>query len=272
MAIWQTQLPNRAVLKVTGAERVDFLQNLVTQDVTRDGPQAAALLTPQGKLAYDFIVQPMEAGFLIDCAADIAAAFCKKLTMYKLRRDVDISLTDLPVHVIWNDTTETQLPDIDGFFCDPRLARLGLRCLGAPRADLSEFAVSDAHAWHLLRISLGVPEGPTEMPPGTIFPMEFGFAHMHAIDFQKGCFVGQEVTSRVHRKGSLRKTLHPAVFDTTVPPPGTPIESAAGKVGEIIFGLNGQALVLVRVDAMSDPLQAHGRAFELRPGLFDAPQ
>ena len=102
--------------------------------------------------------------------------------------------------------------------------------------------------------------------------MEFGFAHMHAIDFQKGCFVGQEVTSRVHRKGSLRKTLHPAVFDTTVPPPGTPIESAAGKVGEIIFGLNGQALVLVRVDAKSDPLQAHGRAFELRPGLFDAPQ
>ena len=268
MTIYWAHIENRAVLKVTGAECEDFLQNLVTQDVTRAQPQAAALLTPQGKLAFDFILQPVEDGFLIDCAADSAEAFVKKLNLYKLRRDVEIAVTELPVQVVWSEPTDTQKFEIQRFFEDPRSARLGLRCLGASLADLSDYTVSSAQNWAKFRLSLGVPEGPTEMPPGTIFPMEFGFERMGAIDFQKGCFVGQEVASRVHRKGSLRKTLHPAVFDAAVPPVGTPIMSDDRNVGEIIAGQDSQALVLIRTDALTASLRADGCAFELRPGLF----
>ena len=106
------------------------------------------------------------------------------------------------------------------------------------------------------------------MPPGSVFPMEYGFERMGAIDFQKGCFVGQEVTSRVHRKGSLRKTLHPAVFDAAVPPAGTPVMNEDSKVGEVVAGLDGNALVLVRTDALTASLRADGCTFRLKPGLF----
>ena len=268
MTIYRARLENRAVVKVTGAEYEDFLQNLVTQDVTRARPQAAALLTPQGKVAHDFIIQPVNDGLLIDCAAESTEAFVKKLTLYKLRRDVEITLTDLPVQVVWSDTPDTQNIEIENFFEDPRTARLGLRCLGASPADLSDFTSSTAENWAKFRLSLGVPEGPTEMPPGTVFPMEFGFERMGAIDFQKGCFIGQEVTSRVHRKGSLRKTLHPAVFETPMPPVGTPIMNGDSNVGEIVAGLDGHALVLVRSDALTASLHADGCSFKLRPGLF----
>ena len=268
MAIYRAHLENRAVLKVTGAEREDFLQNLVTQDVTRARAQAAALLTPQGKLAFDFILQPVDTGFLIDCASDSAEAFVKKLNLYKLRCDVEIALTDIPVQVVWSDTPGTKKHEIEGFFQDPRATGLGLRCLGASHADLSDFTSSTTENWAKFRLSLGVPEGPTEMPPGSVFPMEYGFERMGAIDFQKGCFVGQEVTSRVHRKGSLRKTIHPAVFDAAVPPAGTPVMSEDSKVGEVVAGLDGNALVLVRTDALTTSLRADGCTFRLRPGLF----
>jgi hypothetical protein len=125
MTIYWARLENRAVLKVTGAECEDFLQNLVTQDVTRAQPQAAALLTPQGKLAFDFILQPVEDGFLIDCAADSAEAFVKKLNLYKLRRDVEIAVTELPVQVVWSDPTDTQAPEIKRFFEDPAFCPSG---------------------------------------------------------------------------------------------------------------------------------------------------
>ena len=268
MVSYRAHLENRAVLKVTGAEREDFLQNLVTQDVTRTRPQAAALLTPQGKLAHDFIIQPVNDGLLIDCAAESTEAFVKKLTLYKLRRDVEITLTDLQVEVVWSETPDAKNIEIENFFEDPRTARLGLRRLGASPADLSDFASSTAENWAKFRLSLGVPEGPTEMPPGSVFPMEYGFERMGAIDFKKGCFVGQEVTSRVHRKGSLRKTLHPAVFDAAVPPAGTPVMSEHSKVGEVVAGLDGNALVLVRTDALTSSLRADGCTFRLRPGLF----
>ena len=268
MTIYRARLENRAVVKVTGAEYEDFLQNLVTQDVTRACPQAAALLTPQGKLAHDFIIQPANDGLLIDCAAESTEPFVKKLTLYKLRREVEITLTDLPVEVVWSDAPDAQNLKIENFFADPRTARLGLRCLGASPADLSDFTSSTAENWAKFRLSLGVPEGPTEMPPGTVFPMEFGFERMGAIDFQKGCFIGQEVTSRVHRKGSLRKTLHPAVFETPMPPVGTPIINKDRKVGEIVAALDGHALVLLRTDALTASMRADGRTFKLQPGLF----
>ena len=150
MAIYRAYLENRAVLKVTGTECEDFLQNLVTQDVTRARAQAAALLTPQGKLAFDFILQPVDAGFLIDCASDNAEAFVKKLNLYKLRRNVEITLTDIPVQVVWSDTPDTKKqPPIQ---CCPipqrerehnpqqplpttaRVAHCSFRCLSIPRA------------------------------------------------------------------------------------------------------------------------------------------
>lgn len=271
MAIWHSILENRAVLSIKGAERADFLQNLITQDITRctqDAPQAGILLTPQGKLAFDFLIKISDAGYLLDCDSAIAEAFLKKLSMYKLRRDIDITRHDAVVRVIWSDEPNAKLPQLEGFFQDPRLARLGLRSIGDAGADPCDINAASAQAWHHFRMSLGVPEGSTEMPVGTVFPLEFGFGYLHAIDFQKGCFVGQEVTSRVHRKGSLRKHLHPAKFGTRVPPAGTPIMHDTRTVGEIVASHDNQALILLRTDAPHTMLHADGAPFTLLPGLF----
>lgn len=258
-----TLLDTRAALRIGGADARDFLQAVITQDIdhcTPDTAQAAALLTPQGKLRFDFLIFAEADAYLIDCAAAARGALIDALTMYRLRSAVEIAEDPHTIHVMWN--TEDAPPE---FRRDPRHAALGFRALLPADAPRPDDAPDD---WHAHRLALGVPEGAEELPEATLFPLECGFQHMHAIDFDKGCYIGQEVTSRVHRKGTLRKTLRPLTFTDTAPPIGTPVESEARVVGEIRAAHGNTALALIREDARAAPLTAAGQAAEAGAGLF----
>lgn len=270
MSIFYTHLDDRAVLHVHGSDVVDFLQNLITQDVTKcppDGCMMAALLTPQGKVLHEFLLFGAEAGFLIDCDAGQADALLKKLSLYKLRADVSLEKTDMQVHALWQEDGYA-CPPAAGFIEDPRHEGLGLRQVsGAYQPSLP---TKNLAAWHANRIAQGVPQGPDDMPPGTVFPLEFGLHHMHAIDFQKGCFVGQEVTSRTHRKGTLRKKLHVIACNGPVPPRNTDIMLGDRPVGEIVAPGETIALALIREDALDGDLSAAAAVISPIGGLFDA--
>ena len=269
MSIFHTILDDRAILRIGGADRVAFLQNLLTQNVelcAAEGAMMSALLTPQGKLLHDFILMGETDFYLIDCDAGQADALAKKLSLYRLRADVTIEKTALKTHALWQEDGFA-CPPAAGFFEDPRHEGLGLRGVfetyetGLPQKNLA--------AWHHNRVRLGIAQGPQDMPPGTVFPLEYGFDRLNAIDFQKGCFVGQEVTSRTHRKGSLRKKLHcvtSEAFDTV--PYDCEIMADTRKVGQMVAISGAYGLALIREDALDLPLTAANQAIALAGGIF----
>lgn len=273
MSIYQTALTDRRVIALTGTDRVDFLQNLITQNV--DGPppgsmMMAALLTPQGKLLYDFFVTVEEQKLLLDVDATIAEALMKKLSLYKLRADISLSLTDMTVTALWQEDGFL-CPPMAGFYTDARHERLGLRGIfdTAPPTGLPEKPLAE---WHANRLKCGVPQGADEMPPGSVFPLEYGFGEMHAIDFKKGCFIGQEVTSRTHRKGRLRKKLHPFKLDGATGGPDTQDDTLmAGdrQAGQLVALQDRFGLALIREDAVAETLTLNGARITLAAGLFD---
>ena len=268
MSIFYTHLSDRAVLRVSGTDREDFLQNLITQDVSKcpsDGCMMAALLTPQGKLLHDFLLFGEEHSFLIDCDADQGDALMKKLSLYKLRADVMIEKTELAVHALWQEDG-FPCPPAASFVEDPRHEGLGLRAVRADyHATLPEKPLAD---WHANRIRLGIAQGSEEMPPGTVFPLEYGFGVMQAIDFQKGCFVGQEVTSRTHRKGALRKKLHVVAWDGAAPAVKSDIAAGERVVGEMVAVEREQGLALIREDALALNLTSGETTLRVTGGLF----
>lgn len=270
MSIYQTILNDRKIIAVNGTDRVGFLQNLITQNI--DGPtdgtcMMAALLTPQGKLLYDFIIYVEADRFLLDVDAQIAEACVKKLTLYKLRADVSVTLTDMQVCALWQEDG-FPCPPMSGFYEDPRHEGLGLRGYfeTVPQPSLPEKPLA---AWHENRLKLGIAQGPTEMPPGSVFPLEYGFAQINAIDFKKGCFVGQEVTSRTHRKGSLRKKLRPIALPPTSAEQGTAIMTAERVAGELVAQSGTVGLALIREDAIAEPLHLPEGEVTPAAGLFD---
>ncbi len=269
MSIFQSHLTDRAVIRLEGADRVDFLQNLVTQEVSHLAEGScvmAALLTPQGKLLHDFLIFSEANCFLLDCDATQADALLKKLSLYKLRADIALDITDLQVHALWQEDGHA-CPPTAHFIDDPRHEGLGLRGLfeGAPESPLPSAPL--AH-WHASRIKLGVPQGPSDMPPGTVFPLEYGFAQLNAVDFQKGCFIGQEVTSRTHRKGTLRKKIHNFRLDGAPPSLGSDISNGTRVCGQIVAISGENAIALVREDALHDELTAEGTKLSLSGSIF----
>ena len=183
----------RTVLKLTGADCAQFLQDLVTNDIHRDGLVYAALLTPQGKYLFDFFVfQDGEAWFL-DVLTDRAQALAQRLSMYKLRADVTIEASDMRVFQVW---------DTDLGFEDPRHVELGRRVYDAVVPDLDPF-----DGWEALRVAHVVPETGRELIADDSYILECGFERLNGVDFKKGCYVGQEVTARMKHKTELRKGL-----------------------------------------------------------------
>lgn len=271
MSIFHTRLNDRTVLHIGGGDVVDFLQNLITQNVEKcptNGCMMAALLTPQGKILFDFLLFGSEDGFLIDCETNQADALVKRLSLYKLRADVTIEKTALTVHALWQEDGFA-CPPAAGFIEDPRHEGLGLR--GVFETYKPNLPSKEIEAWHANRLTLGVPQGGADMPPGKVFPLEFGLQHMNAIDFQKGCFVGQEVTSRTHRKGSLRKKLHTVSFRNKVAPTVVDIYAGDRLVGEIVAMHDTQGLAIIREDALNDELTAAGVRLCVSGGLFSRP-
>ena len=260
-------LPDRGVVKVHGEDARNFLNGLVTTDATKLAPglgRFGALLTPQGKIIVDFLITEAPAGhgggFLIDCPRALAQTLVDKLGFYKLRAKVTVeNLSDsLGVMAAW-DGEPAMRPDLA--FLDPRNAALGWRIL-APEALVQKVAdligadlIEDA-AYDSLRIAIGVPRGGLDFTYGDAFPHETNMDHLHGVDFDKGCYVGQEVVSRMEHRGSARTRTAKVLLDGGRPEAGTSIlagEKVVGTIGST-SGTNG--LALIRTDRVADALKS----------------
>ena len=213
MEQYLTQLEERGFIRVTGDDRLTFLDSLLTRKIPNqsDGANkdqdcwlAACLLTPQGKLLDEFLIFIEADALFIDCALSRRNEIIKRLLMYKLRAHVEIEAVNGHPYILWSHEESIAMEDKSKQ--DPRDPRLGARfILPPPPAD--EALTKPATDWHAWRIHLAIPEGPIEMPPGTIFPLDYGLHLINSISFDKGCFIGQEVTSRSYRRGTLKKSI-----------------------------------------------------------------
>lgn len=235
----------RRIIRVGGADRMDFLQGLVTNDVTR-APVWAALLTAQGKYLADFLVVPDGESLLIDVDARLADDLLRRLSMYKLRAAVELAPTDLQV-------TRGTGPAPEGAIPDPRHPALGWRLYGATEGD-------DGTDWDAIRVTHTIPETLVELIPNETFILEAGFERLNGVDFRKGCYVGQEVTARMKHKTELRKGLVTVAIDGEAPV-GTPILMADGReAGTLFTQSGGRAIAHLRFDRMDSPLTANDAA------------
>jgi len=260
-------LPDRGVVKVSGEDARNFLNGLVTADVTMLQPglgRFGALLTPQGKITVDFLITEAPSGhgggFLIDCPRVLAQALADKLGFYKLRAKVTVeNLSDsLGVLAAW-DGEPAMKPDLA--FADPRNTALGWRILVPEElkqkvadligADLVDSAVYEAH-----RIASGVPRGGLDFMYGDAFPHETNMDRLNGVDFDKGCYVGQEVVSRMQHRGTARTRTVRVVLEDFSPEAGTAILAGEKPVGTIGSTSGQNGLALIRVDRAADALQA----------------
>ncbi|MDJ0820759.1 MAG: folate-binding protein [Paracoccaceae bacterium] len=232
---------DRVVLQVSGAEARDFLQGLVTNDVTKldQGLVYAALLTPQGKYRADFFLVPRGEDVLIDVAAPLADDLTRALMMYKLRSPVEISRTDITVTRGLGDAPE-------GAFADPRDASLGWRGYDGQPGDEAD--------WDALRVAAGVPTSGIELTPDT-YILEAGFERLNGVDFRKGCYVGQEIAARMKHKTELRKGLvRVAVVGNA--PVGTEITAGGKSVGVLYTQSGGEGIAYLRFDRAEGEMTA----------------
>ena len=260
-------LPDRGVVKVTGETARDFLNGLITSDTTRLQPGLArfgALLTPQGKITIDFLITEAPAGhgggFLIDCPKPLAQALADKLKFYRLRAKIEIeNLSDsLGVLAAW-DGAPVLKPDLT--FTDPRNAKLGLRIfvpaeLAQKAADAIGAELVDASAYEAHRIAAGIPRGGLDFMYGDAFPHETNMDRLSGVDFDKGCFVGQEVVSRMQHRGTARTRTVRVLLDGPAPEPGAAISAGDKSVGTMGSAAEGHALALMRIDRASEALEA----------------
>ena len=254
-------LNDRSVIALSGVEARGFLQGLITNDMERLAPgQAvyAALLTPQGKILFDFfVIEEVADRFLIDCAQARAADLVKRLTLYRLRAKLDIAFRpDLAVAALWNGAAVAPtLPPNGMAFADPRLPSLGARVV-APRPFLETHYPEGGDAYRVHCLTLGVPDS-VDLPPDTVFPLDAGFEELNGVSFRKGCYVGQEVTARMKHRSSARRRFLIAETAAPVPPAGTPITAEGRELGMIASGLGGTALALTRLDRLAEAVKSH---------------
>ena len=258
-------LPDRGAVKVAGDDARKFLNGLITSDIAKMTPARpgfAALLTPQGKIIVDFILAEAppadRGGFFLDCPRALAPALVQRLNFYKLRAKVvveDLSET-LGVLAIWGGHAATEYGLC---YPDPRLPALGLRCMlpphlaGKAAADLgAEFV--DASVYEAHRIALGVPRGGLDFIYGDAFPHETDMDQLGGVDFDKGCFVGQEVVSRIEHRGTARTRVVPVSFDGFAPEAGTPVSAGDKAVGTLGSSAQGYGLAMLRLDRAADAL------------------
>jgi hypothetical protein len=260
-------LPDRGVVKVAGDDARKFLNGLITCDigkVTAGQSAFAALLTPQGKVIIDFILAEADpadgGGFFLDCPRALAPALVQRLNFYKLRAKVmveDLSET-LGVLAIWDGAGTT---DYGLCAADPRLPALGLRCMLPPHlaaeaaADLGA-ELCDPAAYEAHRIALGVPRGGLDFMYGDAFPHETDMDQLGGVDFEKGCFVGQEVVSRMEHRGTARNRIVPVSYEGFAPEAGTPMSAGEKAVGTFGSAAHGRGLAMLRLDRVADALAA----------------
>jgi folate-binding protein YgfZ len=273
MSLSFTPLADRAALEISGADRVAFLQGLVSNDVARaaaGAPVYAALLTAQGKYLHDFFIVALGEALYLDCERARLGDLQRRLSLYKLRSKVALSDASARFAVVaaWGDNATAKVglagaaKSFGGgiAYADPRLAALGVRFL-IPAGEESEiaaagFARADAAAYDRYRLGLGVPDSSRDLEIEKSILLENGFEELNGVDFAKGCYMGQELTARTKYRALIKKRLVPVRVDGLLPPPGTPVVRDGEEVGELRSGRDGVALAMLKLDALGGPLVA----------------
>jgi hypothetical protein len=263
-------LPERGVVKLAGADARHFLNGIVTNDIGNAGPgraRFAALLTPQGKIVADFLAveaAPEDGdGIFLDCPRALTQTLVDKLAFYKLRAKVTIeNLSDvLGVMAVWDTEGKNAETEYGLCYADPRLPALGLRVI-VPPAALSEAAadlgatLADAEAYDAHRIALGVPRGGQDFSYLDTFPHEADMDQLNGVDFDKGCYIGQEVVSRVEHRAMARNRVVPVRYDGGAPASGVEVLAGDKPLGVMGSAAQGRGLALLRLDRVADALAA----------------
>ncbi|HTI66391.1 MAG TPA: folate-binding protein [Caulobacteraceae bacterium] len=261
-----SHLRSRALVAVRGPDWRGFLQGLLTQDVDslRAGEwRYGALLTPQGRLLFDlFLVgETGDAGVLLDVPSAERGAIAQRLSLYRLRAKVEIGAAEGGVFALWGADAAGA-----GWAADPRLPGLGWRAVGltAPSAPGAQDADEDEYEAH--RLALGATDAWRDGLQDKSYPVEANLDLLNGVDFRKGCFVGQETTSRMKRRGQIRTRMLPIVFEGAAPAVGSEVLAGTLRAGEVTGGRDGRALALLRLDRLSaGPLTVDGRPVRAEP-------
>lgn len=266
-------LPDRAILSVSGPDSRDFLQGLISNDINSVSDETsiyAALLTPQGKYLFDFFIAQDGDRLLIDCEKSRLPDLFKRLRMYKLRADA--TLTDesdaYTILALWGDNAPQAagLADQEGAaakiaggvkFVDPRLLGAGVRFLisNAHLAELEnelDAEPGDAASYDLHRLKLGLPDASRDLIPEKSILLESGFDELNGINWDKGCYMGQELTARTKYRGLVKKRLTSISIEGQPPDPGTPIMNGEKVAGEMRSSQGSIGLALIRLEHMQE--------------------
>ncbi len=270
------------MIAVAGADRVAFLQGIVSNDVERAAPGRAvwaAFLTPQGKYLADFFMLSDGETLFLDAEAAQVPMLVQKLGRFRLRAAVSLApRPDLSVYVSWPGEKlglgekagpgEGTLPDGAIAAADPRLPDAGWRILSPhPLAASATRAEWDAH-----RIGLGLPDGTRDLEPDKTVLLEAGFDELHGVSWTKGCYMGQELTARTRYRGLVKRRLVPVTIDGPAPAPGTPVTRDGVEVGTMRSAANAAGLAVLRLDALAGTLLSAGATLRPNvPGWFALP-
>lgn len=263
------ELPGRGLLEVSGEDRIAFLQGLVTNDVTKASDRRAifaALLTAQGRYLFDFFIFGLGEALYLETEAARLPDLQRRLSLYKLRSKV--ALADASPRLAVAAAFGEDAPAAFGLsgegaakafaggiaFIDPRLSALGLRFAlpretGFAALEAAGFTRTDEALYDAHRLALGVPDGSRDLAPEKALLLESGFDEMNGIDWQKGCYMGQELTARMKYRALVKKRLLPIIVAGKLSPAGTPVMLGNEEAGELRSGRDGRALALLRLDA-----------------------
>jgi len=255
------RLEDRALLSISGADARDYLQGLISNDVDKiTGGNAiyAALLTPQGKYLHDFFVFALfnekgEDALVLDCEKARIDDLMRRLRMYRLRAQVDLDILgdDWAVVAIPGHIRPTPASGV--VYADPRHDGLGARA-ALPVEDFDSLNLTPGarRDYDLLRLKLGAPESGSDLVPEKSLLMESGFEELNGVDFEKGCYVGQEVTARMKHRALIRKRLFSVLIDGPAPAPGSPIQYGDVNIGEMRSSQDGHGMALLRIKTVKE--------------------
>jgi folate-binding protein YgfZ len=241
------QLSDRGLISIKGPDASRFLQDLITADIESleiNQARYAGLLTPQGKILFDFFVIREGQGYVLDCLLEQREELGKRLKFYKLRAKLEIGADERGVGAVLDGAAA-------GGIEDPRADSMGFRLYGPV-----ESAGSQVESYHRRRIEEGLAEGGHDFGSGELFPHEANFDQIGAVSFRKGCFVGQEVVSRMEHRGTARSRILPCRIEGELPPKGSQIEASSKPIGTVCSGAGDRLLALLRLDRLEEAHEA----------------
>ncbi|MEX2614889.1 MAG: folate-binding protein [Alphaproteobacteria bacterium] len=271
-------LEDRGILTVGGADRAEFLQGLISNDIARVSDGAAiwaAYLTAQGKYLHDFFVVALDGGYGLDCESARLMDLGQRLSRHKLRAKVDLGIgSEYAVAALFGDgaLAALDLPSTAGaarnrdggvVYVDPRLAQAGARAVlpaatAAAALESLGFAAALPEEYDLMRLELGLSDGSRDMVVEKSILLECNFDELHGVDWEKGCYMGQELTARTKYRGLVKRRLVPVRLDGPAPASGTPIRAGARDVGEMRSSRDGRGLAQLRLEVLSGAPAAEG--------------